>query len=70
MRVARDPRRKLAADDRLVGPAGACLAAGIRPETLARVIAAALAYGEEGDRQASDLRRELEFLEPEEVLSE
>ena len=43
---------------------------GHTPETLARVIAAALAYGEEGDRQASDLRRELEFLEPEEVLSE
>jgi mannitol-1-phosphate 5-dehydrogenase len=69
VRVARDPRRKLAADDRLVGPAGACLGAGIRPEALARVIAAALAYGEERDRQASDLRRELEFLEPEEVLS-
>jgi mannitol-1-phosphate 5-dehydrogenase len=69
VRVARDPRRKLAADDRLVGPAGACLAAGIRPEALARVIAAALAYGEESDRQASNLRRELEFLEPEEVLS-
>jgi hypothetical protein len=50
------------------GPAGACLAAGIRPEALARVIAA-LAYDEESDRQASDLRRELEFLEPEEVLS-
>ena len=69
VRVARDPRRKLAADDRLIGPAGACLAAGIHPESLARVIAAALAYGEEGDRQARDLRRELEFLEPEEVLS-
>jgi mannitol-1-phosphate 5-dehydrogenase len=69
VRVARDPRRKLAADDRLVGPASACLAAGIRPEALARVIAAALAYGEESDRQADDLRRELEFLEPEEVLS-
>jgi hypothetical protein len=48
------------------GPAGACLAAGIRPEAPARVIAA-LAYDEESDRQASDLRRELEFLEPEEV---
>ena len=70
VRVARDPRRKLAADDRLVGPAGACLAAGMRPDALARVIAAALAYGEESDRQARDLRRELEFLEPEEVLSE
>jgi hypothetical protein len=42
----------------------------MRPEALARVIAAALAYGEESDHQARDLRRELEFLEPEEVLSE
>jgi mannitol-1-phosphate 5-dehydrogenase len=70
VRVARDPRRKLAAGDRLIGPASACLAAGMRPDALARVIAAALAYGEESDRQARDLRRELEFLEPEEVLSE
>jgi mannitol-1-phosphate 5-dehydrogenase len=70
VRVARDPRRKLAADDRLIGPASACLAAGMRPHALARVIAAALAYGEESDHQARDLRRELGFLEPEEVLSE
>jgi mannitol-1-phosphate 5-dehydrogenase len=70
VRVAREPRRKLAAGDRLIGPASACLAAGMRPDALARVIAAALAYGEESDRQARDLRRELAFLEPEEVLSE
>jgi mannitol-1-phosphate 5-dehydrogenase len=70
VRVARDPRRKLAAGDRLIGPASACLAAGMRPDALVRVIAATLAYGEESDRQARDLRRELEFLEPEEVLSE
>jgi mannitol-1-phosphate 5-dehydrogenase len=70
VRVARDPRRKLAADDRLIGPASAGVAAGMHPYALARVIAAALAYGEESDRQARDLRRELEFLEPEEVLSE
>jgi mannitol-1-phosphate 5-dehydrogenase len=69
VRVAREPRRKLAAGDRLIGPASACLAAGVRPDALARVISAALAYGEENDRQARDLRRELEFLEPEEVLS-
>jgi mannitol-1-phosphate 5-dehydrogenase len=69
VRVARDPRRKLAAGDRLIGPANAYLAAGMRPDALACVIAAALAYGEESDRQARDLRRELEFLEPEEVLS-
>jgi mannitol-1-phosphate 5-dehydrogenase len=68
VRVARDPRRKLAAGDRPIGPANAYLAAGIRPDALARVIAAALAYGEESDHQARDLRRELEFLEPEEVL--
>jgi hypothetical protein len=42
----------------------------VRPDALARVISAALAYGEESDRQARDLRRELEFLGPEEVLSE
>jgi len=70
VRVARDPRRKLAADDRLIAPASACLAAGMRPDALPHVIAAALAYGEESDPQARDLRRELEFLEPEEVLSE
>jgi mannitol-1-phosphate 5-dehydrogenase len=70
VRVAREPRRKLAAGDRLIGPASACLAAGVRPDALARVISAALAYGEESDRQARDLRRELEFLGPEEVLSE
>jgi mannitol-1-phosphate 5-dehydrogenase len=69
VRVAREPRRKLAAGDRLIGPANAYLAAGMRPDALARVIAAALAYGEKSDRQARDLRRELEFLEPKEVLS-
>jgi mannitol-1-phosphate 5-dehydrogenase len=69
VRVARDPRRKLAAGDRLIGPANAYLAAGMRPDSLARAIAAALAYGEKSDRQARDLRRELEFLEPKEVLS-
>jgi mannitol-1-phosphate 5-dehydrogenase len=68
VRVAHDPRRKLAAGDRLIGPANAYLAAGMRPDALVRVIAA-LAYGEESDHQARDLRRELEFLEPEEVLS-
>jgi mannitol-1-phosphate 5-dehydrogenase len=69
VRVAREPRRKLAAGDRLIGPANAYLAAGMRPDALARVIAAALAYGEKSDHQARDLRQELEFLEPKEVLS-
>lgn len=69
VRVAREPRRKLAADDRFVGPGVACLAAGIRPEALSAASAAALAYDAATDPQAADLRRELEFLEPEEVLA-
>jgi mannitol-1-phosphate 5-dehydrogenase len=67
-RVGRDPRRKLAADDRLVGPAVACLANGVWPVGLATAIAAALAYGEPSDAQAADLRAELRLLGVEEVL--
>ena len=69
VRVAREPRRKLAADDRLVGPGIACLAAGIRPLALADAMAAALSYAEPNDPQATDLQREIELLGPEEVLA-
>jgi mannitol-1-phosphate 5-dehydrogenase len=69
VRVAREPRRKLAAEDRLVGPGVACLSAGIRPEALSVASAAALAYHEATDPQATELRRELEFLGPEEVFA-
>jgi mannitol-1-phosphate 5-dehydrogenase len=70
VRVAREPRRKLAADDRLMGPAIACLAAGIRPVALCTAAAAALAYGETTDPQAADLQCELDLLGPEEALAE
>ncbi|HEX2729629.1 MAG TPA: hypothetical protein VHM16_07735 [Rubrobacteraceae bacterium] len=69
IRVGREPRRKLAPGDRLIGPGGACLAAGIYPVALAGAAAAALAYAEPADRQANDLQRELELLGPEEVIS-
>ena len=69
VRVGREPRRKLAPGDRLIGPATACLDAGVPPVALASAAAAALAYAEPSDRQATDLQRELAFLEPEEVLS-
>jgi mannitol-1-phosphate 5-dehydrogenase len=62
VRVAREPRRKLAVDDRLVGLGIACLAAGIRPVALATTLAAALSYGEPSDPQATDLQRELDLL--------
>jgi mannitol-1-phosphate 5-dehydrogenase len=69
VRVAREPRRKLAADDRLIGPGIACSAAGFRPLALADAIAAALSYAEPTDPQATDLQREIELLGPEEVLA-
>ena len=68
VRVAREPRRKLAADDRLIGPAVACSAAGFRPLALADTIAAALSYAEPTDPQATDLQREIELLGLEGVL--
>jgi mannitol-1-phosphate 5-dehydrogenase len=69
VRVAREPRRKLAADDRLVGPSIACLAVGFRPLALADAMAAALSYAEPNDPQATDLQYEIELLGPEEVLA-
>ena len=67
-RVARDPRRKLAAGDRLVGPAVASRAAGIVPMALARTMAAALAYREVTDPQALTLAAEIDLVGPAEVL--
>jgi mannitol-1-phosphate 5-dehydrogenase len=69
IRVGREPRRKLSAGDRFIGPAVASLAIGHRPLALATGAAAALAYGEATDQQAVDLRREINLLGPEEVLS-
>jgi mannitol-1-phosphate 5-dehydrogenase len=69
VRVAREPRRKLAADDRLTGPGIVCLAAGFRPLALADAMAAALSYAEPNDPQATDIQREIELLGPEEVLA-
>lgn len=69
IRVAREPRRKLSHDDRLVGPAVAGLAAGLCPVAFVTAIAAALSYAESSDPQAPDLRREVDLLGPEEVLA-
>jgi mannitol-1-phosphate 5-dehydrogenase len=69
VRVAREPRRKLASGDRLIGPAVACVGAGIPLDGLAVAAAAALAYAEPSDAQAVDLQHELALLGPEEVLS-
>jgi mannitol-1-phosphate 5-dehydrogenase len=56
-RLARDPIRKLAPDDRLVGAARLCESQGVAPESLAAVIAAALQYEDADDPDACELQR-------------
>ena len=55
-RLARDPLRKLAPDDRLVGAARLAEKHAIRPEGLAWGIAAALAYDDPADPGAVELQ--------------
>ena len=58
-RVGRDPRRKLAADDRLVGAARLAAAAGGSPEKLLFAVAAALCFSDPIDLPAAELRLEI-----------
>lgn len=53
-RVARDPLRKLAGDDRLIGAARLCLSQGIEPLALAHHILAACAYRAAADEPGYD----------------
>ena len=55
-RVARDPWRKLALDDRLVGAARLCLEQGVDPRPIVRAIAEALRY-----KAAADEPRAVEW---------
>jgi mannitol-1-phosphate 5-dehydrogenase len=55
-RLARDPLRKLAPDDRLVGAARLAEDHAIQPQGLAWGIAGALAYDSVGDRHAVELQ--------------
>ncbi|MFQ5612134.1 MAG: hypothetical protein ACE5H9_08370 [Anaerolineae bacterium] len=63
-RVGRDPKRKLGADDRLLGAARLAEEAGIRPEKLVLVAAAALCFCNPADPSATDLQREIETAGP------
>ncbi|MCS6775241.1 MAG: mannitol-1-phosphate 5-dehydrogenase [Chloroherpetonaceae bacterium] len=56
-RLARDPIRKLAPGDRLVGAARLCEAQGIVPDALAAVIACALRYADPDDPSAPALQK-------------
>lgn len=55
-RVARDPLRKLAPSERLIGSALLCLEEGVFPEYIACVCAAALCYDWHGDPEAVRLQ--------------
>ena len=55
-RIARDPIRKLAPTDRLVGPAQIALGAGVKPTAIALAIAAAIYYENPEDEMAVKLQ--------------
>ena len=68
-RVAREPRRKLAHHDRLIGPSVTCTASGLRPVALAAAAAQALAFEDSSDPQSVDLQRDVRLVGPAEVLA-
>jgi mannitol-1-phosphate 5-dehydrogenase len=70
IRVAREPKRKLAPNDRLVRPAKLALAAGTTPVHLSTGIAAALLYDAPDDPQAVELSRDLKHKGSDQVLEE
>jgi len=59
LRVVREPLRKLAREERLVGPAMLACEFGVVPKALAAVISAALAMVIPGDAQCCELQRRL-----------
>ncbi|GAB4564000.1 MAG: mannitol-1-phosphate 5-dehydrogenase [Anaerolineae bacterium] len=69
-RLARDPMRKLASDDRLVGAARLCLRHGVEPDALAWGIAAALCYDDPTDASAQELQQRLRERGLEETLAD
>jgi mannitol-1-phosphate 5-dehydrogenase len=70
VRVAREPGRKLAPNDRLVKPALLALEAKVTPYNLATGIAAALLYDYANDEQATKLSKSLKQAGLDKVLDE
>lgn len=69
-RLARDPIRKLAPDDRLIGAARLCESFGIVPTNTAMVIAAALLCDLPSDLSSQELKRRIQLNGIERTLSE
>ena len=70
VRVAREPKRKLAPNDRLIKPALLALETGITPTHLATGIAAALLYDNPDDPQAVELSNSISENGVDRVLDE
>lgn len=68
LRLARDPLRKLAPGDRLLGAARLCESMGVSPEALAGVIASALRFNPPDDPSARELQDRLHHEGLAEVL--
>ena len=69
-RLGRDPARKLAPDDRLVGAARLAEKAGVEPQAISWGIAAALKFNPPDDRLASNLQHRLAQTGLDEVLAQ
>lgn len=68
VRMAADPLRKLARDDRLVGPALLCLKNGIEPTHLIRAIGAAFNYNNPEDPASVTLQNRIKELDIQKVI--
>jgi mannitol-1-phosphate 5-dehydrogenase len=60
-RSGADPKRKLARDDRLIGPTLLCLKNGITPRHLIKGIAAAFHYYEESDPSSKEIQETIKW---------
>ena len=69
-RVGREPARKLARNDRLVGPAAYLAEIGGNPVSLLKAIEAALLFKDDSDSGVAELHSKLRAKSPEEFVSE
>ncbi|MEY4989242.1 MAG: hypothetical protein RI933_875 [Actinomycetota bacterium] len=68
VRVGRQPRRKLARHDRLIGPAAYLAEMGQKPVGLLQAIEAALQFVDDSDPDVADLKSQLSALKAEEFV--
>ncbi|KFN88958.1 mannitol-1-phosphate 5-dehydrogenase [Tetragenococcus muriaticus 3MR10-3] len=70
IRIGRDPIRKLASDDRLIGPANMAMDAGVNPKAISLATAAAIYFDYPKDPSSVELKRIRETQGIDAVLEE